>query len=85
MREGLDPTLVAAVVEQESDFDPRAFRAEPQIGDASRGLMQVLFGTANWMGYTGDADGLLEPENSLRYGCKYLRYLLHRYGDDVQR
>lgn len=81
---GLDPVLVAAVVEQESDFDSTAFRDEPQIGDASRGVMQVLYGTAKWMGYEGDAQGLLETETSLRYGCTYLRYLMHRYGGDVR-
>jgi uncharacterized protein YvpB len=81
---GLDPVLVAAVAEQESDFDPLAFRDEPQIGDASRGLMQVLYGTAKWMGYEGQAEGLLDAETSLRYGCVYLRYLMHRYGGDVR-
>ncbi|HEU5314797.1 MAG TPA: transglycosylase SLT domain-containing protein [Chloroflexota bacterium] len=84
-REGLDPVLVAAVVEQESDFDPLAYRAEPQIGDASRGLMQLLLGTARWMGYDGEADGLFDVETSLRYGCIYLRYLQHRYAGDVRR
>src|ERR687896_339502 len=78
-RDGLGPVLVAAVIEQESGFDVHAFRAEPQIGDASRGLMQVLYGTAKWMGYEGDPEGLFDAETSLRYGCVYLRYLMHRY------
>ena len=78
-RHGLDPVLVAAVAEQESSFDPRAHRDEPHIGDASRGLMQVLLGTARWMGFDGEADALYDVETNLEHGCRFLRFLLHRY------
>ena len=49
-RRGLDPLLIKAVIATESSFNPQALRPEPQINDASRGLMQILYGTAKMMG-----------------------------------
>lgn len=45
----VDPALVAAIVEQESTWNPNAYRYEPLINDASYGLMQTLYGTAKGM------------------------------------
>lgn len=68
---GLDPALVAAVVEQESNFDPSAVSP---VG--AMGLMQIMPGTAaEW--------GLLEPFDAaanLNTGAAYLAWLLDRYG-----
>ncbi|MGH2355165.1 MAG: transglycosylase SLT domain-containing protein [Chloroflexota bacterium] len=84
-RKAIDPVLVAAVIEQESSFDPRAYREEPHIRDASRGLMQLLYGTATWKGgYSGPPDGLYDVETNLACGCEFLRYLLHRYAGDTR-
>jgi len=69
--------LIKAVIAQESGFVPTAFRNEPQIKDASRGLMQVLYKTAQAMGYKGTADGLFDPAISLEYGTRYLADLLN--------
>lgn len=80
---GLDPdamiALVKAVIRQESRFDPRAYRAEPQIHDASRGLMQVLERTARELGYSGSVGndqartgGLYTPSVSIALGTKLL-------------
>jgi len=52
----------------------KAFRQEKN--DASYGLMQVLYGTAKGMGYSGPASGLYDPETSIHYGAKYL-YQMH--------
>jgi hypothetical protein len=76
---GLNPLLVKAIIATESGFNPQAFRPEPRIGDASRGLMQVLFKTAVWMGYRGDPEGLFDPATSIRYGTAYLNYQWARY------
>jgi len=38
----VDPLMVRAIVEIESDRNPRAVRPEPRINDASAGLMQTL-------------------------------------------
>jgi hypothetical protein len=78
-RHGVDPYFVKAVVAAESSFDPKAYRAEPRIGDASYGLMQTLYRTAKDMGYTGAPDGLFDAATSLELGTKYLAYQLRRY------
>jgi soluble lytic murein transglycosylase-like protein len=36
------------------------------------GLMQIKLGTARSLGYTGDAQGLHDPNTNLTYGVKYL-------------
>lgn len=73
---------VLAVIEIESARDPQAFRAEPQINDASRGLLQVLLSTARDRGYGGPPDGLFDPLTSIRVGMAHLiwtyDYLLYR-------
>jgi soluble lytic murein transglycosylase-like protein len=82
-RWGVHPLLVHAVVAQESGFDPRAYRGEPQIGDASRGLMQLLYKTARSLGYSGPADGLYDVPTNLDLGCHLLHDNLSRTGGDV--
>src|SRR5687768_13555034 len=84
-RVGLDPQLVAAVVEQESGFDPQARRgdspgAPARVERAQRatlegvdngaalGLMGLSLHLARWVGYEGEADGLLDPQTSLDLG-----------------
>jgi hypothetical protein len=84
-RHGVDPFLVKAVIAAESSFDPRAFRNEPQIQDASRGLMQTLYATARDMGYTGAPEGLFDPATSIEYGTRYLKRQLLRYSGDTAR
>ena len=68
---GLDPALVAAVVQQESNFDSGAISP---VG--AMGLMQIMPATAaEW--------GLLEPFGAaanVDTGAAYLAWLLDRYG-----
>lgn len=84
--EGIDPLLVKAEMAQESGFDPGRMLPEPALADASRGLMQVLYKTAVWLGYRGDpgddasrTGGLYDPETSVKYGAAYLGYQWRRY------
>lgn len=65
---------VLAVIEIESSFNPRAYRAEPQINDASYGLMQVLATTAADRGYRGPVEGLFDPETNIRLGMRQLKW-----------
>jgi soluble lytic murein transglycosylase-like protein len=44
----------------------------------SWGLMQIMGQVARELGYTGDLQQLLEPQNSLDYGCKKLRQCFDR-------
>ncbi len=71
-RYGLDWRLVAAVIYQESHFNPRA-RSYTGV----RGLMQVTRRTAREMGF----EDRLNPEKSVRAGTKYLARLYGRFND----
>ena len=78
-RHGLDPLLVAAVIREESGFDPRARSA---VG--ARGLMQLMPRTASWAapreGIAGfDVVDLEDPETNIRLGCWYLAYLSRQF------
>jgi len=68
----LDPILTFAVIVIESGGNEKAYREEPQINDASIGLMQILFKTAKSIGYGGTSQGLFDPETNIKYGTKYL-------------
>jgi soluble lytic murein transglycosylase-like protein len=72
----VEAALIKAVIGAESEFHPDAHRAEPAINDASYGLMQMLYGTARTLGYTGAASGLFDPTTNIRLGTRYLRDLI---------
>lgn len=74
----IDPILVMAIIRTESSFDAKAYRYEAHIKDASYGLMQLLYGTAQWMGYKGSPEGLYDPETNIIYGMKFLQWLQER-------
>ena len=65
--------LIRAIISAESSWNAKAFRPEPQIGDASYGLMQILLGTARQLGYKGTAEKLFEPSINIRLGARYLK------------
>lgn len=78
----IDPVMVAAIVKNESSFDPKAYRYEPHIDDASYGLMQTLLKTAQWMhdiGYVAfprpSGESLYDGNTSIYFGMAYLHYL----------
>lgn len=74
--------LIKGVIGAESAFVPTARRGEPQLGDASYGLMQVLYSTAKGLGYSGTPDGLRDPATNIHYGTKLLAQNLSRTGGD---
>ncbi|UCG67860.1 MAG: membrane-bound lytic murein transglycosylase MltF [Deltaproteobacteria bacterium] len=71
---GFDWRLIAAIIYQESHFNPRA-RSHRGV----RGLMQLTKPTAQEMGVTNR----LDPEQSVMGGVRYLRRLYQRY-DEAQ-
>lgn len=71
----VDPALVAAVIEQESRFKPRA---KSHVG--ARGLMQLMPRTGRWMG----ASNLYDPEQNIDAGVKYIAYLDRRFDGDLK-
>jgi len=78
----VDPALIAAIAEQESTWNPNAYRYEPKINDSSYGLMQTLYTTAQGMGYSGAPEGLYNPETSIDYGSKYISQMLKANNND---
>lgn len=70
----VDPSLVHAVIRQESRFDIGA-----KSGSGARGLMQLMPATAHYIaeisGYEGNQSEM-RPEINLRLGQDYLSYLL---------
>ncbi|MHB0970654.1 MAG: lytic transglycosylase domain-containing protein [Thermoanaerobaculia bacterium] len=72
----LDPTLVAAVVETESQFKSRA-----RSGANAQGLMQLVPRTGRWMG----ARNLMDPVQNVKAGTKYLKYLNERFNGDQEK
>ncbi len=77
---GVERALFWALVRQESRFDPRAVSRSNALG-----LAQLLPGTARDMARelreSLPSDSLLfEPDRALRYGARYLKKLLTRYG-----
>jgi peptidoglycan lytic transglycosylase len=78
----LDPALLAAVIYQESKFQPDAKSSSGAIG-----LMQLQPETAKGIairtgGSRFQTSDLYVPEINVRYGSWYLRHLLDKYDDE---
>jgi soluble lytic murein transglycosylase-like protein len=70
-KHGLDPALLAAVVKQESNFNPNA-----RSGAGAKGLTQLMDATARGLGVTDSFD----PAQSLDGGARFLGGLLRQFG-----
>ena len=86
-RYDVDPFLVAAVIEAESNWD-----ASAESGRGAQGLMQVMPTTAYDMVELGFVDGeafspdsLFDPRTNIEYGCAYLSYLLDYFDGSLER
>ena len=83
-RNGVDPTLMMALIRQESSFQPRA-RSRAN----ARGLMQLITPTARQMarqvGKRYRTHYLYDPAYNLELGSRYLRYLLDRFGGQIEQ
>ncbi len=71
----LDPNLVLAVIEVESNFNPSALSPKN-----AQGLMQLIPDTAERFG----VQDVWDPEQNLRGGMAYLRWLLGQFKGDVR-
>lgn len=79
----LEPALLYAVVMQESRFEPRARSRSDALG-----LMQLKLGTAADMAKLArdprpGETALFDPERNVRYGARYLAWLLRRCDGSV--
>ena len=80
-RNGLDPYMVASLIRQESEFNPRVVSYANAYG-----LMQLEPSTGRQMArQTGlsnhlDPNALLDPAVNIKLGCAYLKQTLDRFG-----
>ena len=82
---GLDPFIVAALIRQESEFNPKAISRAKAYG-----LTQVLPATGRQIsrraGVTGFSTAmLLQPEPNLKLGSYYLKGLLDQHDGRWER
>jgi soluble lytic murein transglycosylase len=80
---GLDPYVVAAVIREESSYDPRA-----RSGVGAIGLMQLMPDTARFVAQElgrplGELAALWEPPVNITLGSRYLAQLAARFRDPL--
>jgi soluble lytic murein transglycosylase-like protein len=73
-REGLEPKLLTAVIQQESAFRPCAVSQK-----GAQGLMQLMPDTSTQFGVKDPFD----PKQSIDAGAKYLKELIGRYSGNL--
>lgn len=71
----LDPALIKSVMHAESAFNPNALSKK-----GARGLMQLMPGTAERYGVTR----ILDPQQNVLAGGRYLRDLLRQFNGDMR-
>jgi len=85
-RNGLDPALVAAVIQVESHFDPFAVSSAGACG-----LMQLMPPTARWLLEKGSEPKQIRPAHlfnpvfNIELGTGYLAHLMSRFDGDLTR
>ncbi len=74
-RHRMDPALVRAVIQTESNWNPKAYSHK-----GAGGLMQLIPTTAQRYG----AYDVFDPQQNVDAGVKYLRTLLERYNGNLE-
>lgn len=77
-KHGVPVKIAMAVVEVESNFNPRARGRAGEVG-----LMQIKPATARGMGYRGSTKALYDPKTNLDWGMRYLAGAHKRASGDV--
>ena len=71
----ISPEIALGLIDVESTFKPTAAK------DGNYGLMQIRVATAKAMGFKGNLNELMTPENNVEYGLRYLQYCQDKYHD----
>lgn len=71
----LDPNMITAVIQAQSNFDSKAVSPE-----GAQGLMQLMPTTATELGITD----VFDPEQNIMAGSRYLKGLVDRYDGDLK-
>lgn len=79
-RYGVPMPVVKGLIAAESAYRESATRYEPHLKDASIGLMQILYKTAQGVGFHGPIETLAYPQINIEYGVKFFGMLFSRYG-----
>ena len=74
VRNHIAPILVAAIVEAESEFNPRAVSRR-----GARGLMQLMPGTASSL----RVEDIFDPNENIEGGVRHLRRLMNRFNGNL--
>jgi soluble lytic murein transglycosylase-like protein len=77
-KHGVPVKIAKAVVEVESNFNPKARGRAGEVG-----LMQIKPATARGIGYRGSTRALYDPETNLEWGMKYLAGAHDRANGDL--
>ncbi len=73
---GINPFLVASIIQNESSFTPNA-----RSGAGARGLMQLMPATAKELGVNNSYD----PAQNIMGGTKYIAQQLAKFSGDIQK
>jgi soluble lytic murein transglycosylase-like protein len=75
----IDKKIINQIIQVESKGNPLVY------SEGCIGLMQIKHSTAEYMGYNGTVKDLYKPENNIKYGTKYLRYLTIWFEGDINK
>lgn len=76
---GLPPGLLSSLCFVETNHDIAAIHVDDGQGD-SLGICQIKLRTAQWLGYKGTDEQLMNPQVNIYWSGVYLKYQIRRYG-----